>query len=77
MSAATLKKRSKVKPFVKIVNYHHLLPTRYSFDLDTKHVQDVIKKPSKRRGAVHKLKTDLVKKFKEAKHAWFFSKLRF
>lgn len=30
MSAAKVAKRSKVKPFVKYVNYTHLMPTRYS-----------------------------------------------
>ena len=29
MSEKKLKRRSKVKPFVKIVNYNHLLPTRF------------------------------------------------
>ncbi|GAA5797811.1 hypothetical protein HPULCUR_003206 [Helicostylum pulchrum] len=27
-------KRSKVKPFVKIVNYNHMMPTRYGLELE-------------------------------------------
>ncbi|XP_015376608.1 PREDICTED: 60S ribosomal protein L27 isoform X1 [Diuraphis noxia] len=34
MSQEKLKKRSKIKPFLKVLNYNHLMPTRYS-------VQDV------------------------------------
>merc|ERR1712150_429294 len=26
-------KRSKIKPFIKVVNYNHLMPTRYSVDV--------------------------------------------
>ena len=31
-------KRSKIKPFVKFINYNHLMPTRYQVDLDLKNV---------------------------------------
>ncbi|XP_055622828.1 60S ribosomal protein L27-like [Toxorhynchites rutilus septentrionalis] len=30
MSKARLHKRSKIKPFIKMLNYNHLMPTRYS-----------------------------------------------
>merc|ERR1739838_864892 len=33
MSKNKLKKRSKIKAFVKVVNYNHLMPTRYSVDV--------------------------------------------
>ena len=29
MSEARIKKRTKIKPFVKHVNYNHLMPTRF------------------------------------------------
>jgi large subunit ribosomal protein L27e len=40
MSQKKIERRSKVKPFVKIVNYNHLMPTRYTVaaDLDLKNV---------------------------------------
>lgn len=34
MSKRRIEKRSKVKPFVKFVNFNHLLPTRYLVDKD-------------------------------------------
>merc|ERR1712035_59036 len=33
MSKKKVAKRSKIKTFVKIVNYNHMMPTRYSVDL--------------------------------------------
>ena len=39
MSQKKIERRSKVKPFVKTVNYNHIMPTRYmvatDFDLKT------------------------------------------
>ena len=35
MDAKKVAKRTKVKPFVKLVNYNHLMPTRYSFDVES------------------------------------------
>merc|ERR1712071_616174 len=34
MSKKKVAKRSKIKAFVKIVNYNHMMPTRYSVDLN-------------------------------------------
>ena len=33
MSKCKLKGRSKIKPFLKVMNYNHMMPTRYSVDL--------------------------------------------
>jgi hypothetical protein len=33
MKAKRREKRSKLKPFVKVVNYNHIMPTRYSLDV--------------------------------------------
>ena len=34
MSEKKIAKRSKIKPFVKYLNYSHLMPTRYVVDMD-------------------------------------------
>jgi large subunit ribosomal protein L27e len=36
MSKDKIAKRTKVKPFLKCVNYNHIMPTRYVVDLDLK-----------------------------------------
>merc|ERR1712083_452616 len=33
MSKKKVKKRSTLKPFLKVANYNHLMPTRYSVDI--------------------------------------------
>jgi large subunit ribosomal protein L27e len=40
MSAKKIERRSRVKTFVKVVNYNHLMPTRYlvAQDIDLKNV---------------------------------------
>merc|ERR1712156_466723 len=34
MSKTKLKRRSKIKPFIKVANYNHMMPTRYSVDIN-------------------------------------------
>jgi large subunit ribosomal protein L27e len=34
MGAKKIEKRSKIKPFVKVINFSHLMPTRHSVDFD-------------------------------------------
>merc|ERR1719240_1697948 len=42
MKDKRFKKRSKVKPFLKVFNYNHLMPTRYSFsDVDLRDAQKI------------------------------------
>jgi len=72
--------RSQVKPFVKIVNVAHVMPTRYSMDADLKAVVTLARHygDSTRRGQA---KTTVRKLFQEryrsGKNRWFFSPLRF
>merc|ERR1711935_550260 len=63
MPKKKIEKRSRIKPFVKCVNYNHLMPTRYSLDVDLKSTvtADVITNPSHRseaRKAVKKVFED-------------------
>jgi len=36
MKQSKIDKRTKIKPFVKTINFNHLMPTRYSVDFDLK-----------------------------------------
>mmetsp|Transcript_26065 Transcript_26065/g.34211 ORF Transcript_26065/g.34211 Transcript_26065/m.34211 type:complete len:143 (+) Transcript_26065:138-566(+) len=40
MTKTRIQKRSKMKPFIKCINLNHLMPTRYSVDMDLKKVVD-------------------------------------
>merc|ERR1711935_225673 len=80
MSKKKLTKRSRVKPFVKVVNYNHLMPTRYSVDVAIN--KPVVNKESlkdaagKRKCKAH-VKTAFEERYKSGKNKWFFQKLRF
>merc|ERR1712072_545536 len=73
ISEKTREKRSKMKTFVKLVNYNHLMPTRYSLDVDLK----ASITPDVGKNASIETRKVFEEKFKAGKSKWFFSKLRF
>lgn len=80
MNKARLHKRSKIKPFVKMLNYNHLMPTRYSVpdvSLDNKYSVKDLKDPVKRKKARFQIRVKFEDRHKSGKNKWFFQKLRF
>ena len=80
MSKKKIRKRSRIKPFVKVLNYNHLMPTRYSVDvsIDKQMVnKEIIKDAAGRRKARREVKTKFEERYKTGKNRWFFQKLRF
>uniref|UniRef100_A0A1L8EFB4 60S ribosomal protein L27 n=1 Tax=Haematobia irritans TaxID=7368 RepID=A0A1L8EFB4_HAEIR len=79
MGKTKLKKKSKIKPFLKVLNYNHLMPTRYTaseitFDkLSPKDLKD----PAKRKAHRFQTRVKFESSYKEGKNKWFFQKLRF
>ncbi|PWA44342.1 ribosomal protein L27e, Translation protein SH3-like domain protein [Artemisia annua] len=78
-SAKKTAKKSRVKAFIKVVNYNHIMPTRYTLDVDLKDVvtSDVLTSRDKKVTACKETKKRLEERFKTGKNRWFFSKLRF
>lgn len=72
-------KKSRVKAFIKLVNYQHVMPTRYSLDVDLKEVAtvDALQSRDKKVTAAKEIKARLEDRFKAGKNRWFFTKLRF
>ncbi|RYG99347.1 hypothetical protein EON65_50365 [archaeon] len=87
MGKKKLEKRSKIKPFVKVVNFNHVMPTRYSVDIDLKKVVDesslseenrVNTRKAVKKVFEEKYKTQTAKNDKKAAGVqYFFNKLRF
>lgn len=78
MSKATQAKRSKVKPFIKVINYNHLMPTRYTLELEgLKGVvtADTFKEVSQREDAKKTVKKALEERYTSGKNRWFFTPL--
>eukprot|EP00894_Picocystis_sp_ML_P000769 jgi/Pico_ML_1/51286/g2345.t1 len=65
----------------KVINYNHIMPTRYALDVDLKTIvtTDTVgpKNATKRVEACKSAKQVLEERFKTGKNRWFFSKLRF
>ncbi|XP_004343406.1 60S ribosomal protein RL27 [Capsaspora owczarzaki ATCC 30864] len=79
MGQKRIEKRSRIKPFVKLVNYVHLMPTRYGLDIDFKGVlnREHLKDPQSRRKARVAVKKTFQERYNAGKNKWFFQKLRF
>jgi large subunit ribosomal protein L27e len=80
MGAKKLLSRSKVKPFIKVVNYSHLFPTRYALELESLKGtvgSDTFKEPSQREDAKKTIKKQFEEKYTAGKNKWFFTALRF
>ncbi|KAE8779808.1 60S ribosomal protein L27-3 [Hordeum vulgare] len=73
-------KKSHVKVFLKLVNFTHLMPTRYTLDVDLKEVvfdaPDSLIIKDKKLTAANSANAKLDERFKTGKNKWFFTKLR-
>ena len=79
MGQKKLARRSKVKPFIKVVNYSHLFPTRYAFELEGLKgavASDTFKEPTQREDAKKNIKKLLEDRYQTGKNKWFFQPLR-
>ncbi|CAL1391235.1 unnamed protein product [Linum trigynum] len=78
-SAKKTAKKSRVKAFIKVVNYTHIMPTRYTLDVDLKDVvtPDSLVTKDKKVTTAKEIKKRFEERFKSGKNRWFFSKLRF
>ena len=78
MSKTRQEKRSKVKPFIKIINYNHLMPTRYTLELEGLKGAisgDTFKEVSQREDAKKTVKKVLEERYTSGKNRWFFTPL--
>merc|ERR1712115_542748 len=80
MGKKKIAKRSKIEPFLKVINYNHLMPTRYSVDISfdkTNLNKELLKDPMKKKKARNMVRTKFEERYKSGKNRWFFQKLKF
>ncbi|XP_077288407.1 ribosomal protein L27 [Arctopsyche grandis] len=70
-------KRSKIKPFIKVLNYNHLMPTRYIVDFDQKITMKDLKDRAKKKKLRFATRVKFEERYKSGKNKWFFQKLKF
>ena len=78
MSKTRQSRRSKVKPFIKVVNYNHLMPTRYTLELEGLKGAisgETFKEVSQREDAKKNVKKVLEERYTSGKNRWFFTPL--
>lgn len=78
MNATRVARRSRIKPFIKAVNYNHIMATRYSIDIDLKQIVtlETLKDVAARKDARKQVKTLFQERYNTGKNRWFFQKLR-
>lgn len=80
IGAKKLAKKTKVKPFIKVVNYNHLLPTRYTLDVESfknELTSETFSEPTQRENAKKVVKKAFEERYQAGKNKWFFTKLNF
>ncbi|KAF8418128.1 60s ribosomal protein l27 [Boletus edulis BED1] len=80
MGTKKVQRRNRVKPFIKIVNYSHLFPTRYALELENLKgvvAAETFKEPSSRQDARKNIKKLFEERYQSGKNKWFFQALRF
>ena len=55
MNKKTIKRKTKVKPFIKALNYTHILPTRYVVDIDLKKAEEKTEDKKAQKKAIRKI----------------------
>ncbi|CAI7652268.1 unnamed protein product [Penicillium bialowiezense] len=79
MGKKLVDRRSRIKPFIKVVNYNHLMPTRYTLELEGLKgtvSNDTFKEVSQREDAKKTIKKALEDRYTSGKNRWFFTALR-
>ena len=67
-----------MKPFIKTVNYNHIMPTRYTLELEGLKgavSSDTFKEVSQREDAKKNVKKALEERYQSGKNRWFFTPL--
>merc|ERR1719387_2715500 len=73
-------KKARIKTFIQMVNFKHLMPTRYNIqieDMKSLITPDLLETSNKKVKINKCSKTIFEDKFKKGKASWFFNKLRF
>ncbi|CAN8076877.1 unnamed protein product [Agarophyton chilense] len=87
MSKRKIALRSALTPFVKVANYNHIMPTRYTLDIEAvKGDVDIAafsspganaERPEARKNSRAVIKKEFQQRYNAGKNRWFFSPLRF
>eukprot|EP01013_Petalomonas_cantuscygni_P030829 TRINITY_DN568_c0_g2_i1.p3 TRINITY_DN568_c0_g2~~TRINITY_DN568_c0_g2_i1.p3 ORF type:complete len:143 (-),score=32.80 TRINITY_DN568_c0_g2_i1:846-1250(-) len=70
--------RSRVRPFLKVFNHSHIMPTRFALNVQQDFKGKIaITEPSKKKQSLSTVRKVFQERYAAGKHRWFFEKLRF
>merc|ERR1719197_224334 len=77
MSEKKVAKRSRVKPFVRRLNYTHVMPTRYSVEFDKLKAMDLgadaVSSEAKKKEKTKEVKKIFEERYTSGRNRWFFT----
>ena len=78
MSKKTVASRSRVKPFVRVINHTHILPTRYNMEIVNELKGKInLTTETHRKDTKKEVRAVLEDRYKSGRNQWFFHALRF
>mmetsp|Transcript_8197 Transcript_8197/g.10955 ORF Transcript_8197/g.10955 Transcript_8197/m.10955 type:complete len:134 (+) Transcript_8197:74-475(+) len=78
MSRKTIANRSRVKPFVRVVNHNHIFPTRYNMEIVGELKGKInLTDETHRKDTRRDVRAVLEERYKSGRNQWFFQALRF
>jgi len=78
MGKKTIAQRSRVKPFVRVVNQKHFLPTRYNMEIAAELKGKInLSDEAARKETRSQARKLLEERYKSGRNTWFFQSLRF
>ena len=78
MGKKTIAQRSRVKPFVRVVNQSHFMPTRYNMEISAELKGKInLGDEAQRAESKKTVRKVLEDRYKSGRNTWFFQALRF
>merc|ERR1712121_225645 len=77
MSRKKIAKRSKIKPFIRVVNLKHMMPPRYTPTDLVFNKEKVNKETLRDAGRRNQVRRQLEERYQTGRNRWLFQKLRF
>eukprot|EP00992_Anisonema_acinus_P011831 TRINITY_DN7706_c0_g1_i2.p2 TRINITY_DN7706_c0_g1~~TRINITY_DN7706_c0_g1_i2.p2 ORF type:complete len:124 (+),score=32.40 TRINITY_DN7706_c0_g1_i2:132-503(+) len=79
MGKKKILRRSRIDPFLKVVNHKHLMPTRYNITLTNDEIKGKVSlsDPTRKKASKKHIRKVFQRRYFSGKNTWFFQPLRF
>jgi large subunit ribosomal protein L27e len=79
MSKKLILKRTRIHPFLKVINHAHVMPTRYQFELKASKIgtKAALTDRAQKKKAIGRIRHQFTVAFRTGQKKWFFTPLQF